>query len=235
MKVQPSPMPARRSCSVCAPGNVHFALRTKSAVGVAPLLIAAFVTPNCVRDSTSSDADTIASQPITRRASPVAIRVACNASGDAATCTWLSTAPPFCARPAMSSTVTPFFSRCAAMPIKPPIVTTPVPPTPVTRIPYGLASAGSTGCGSVAKSGSAALSPIAAWGFLTCAPSAVTKLGQKPFTHEKSLLHDDWLILRFAPSGVSSGSTDKQFDCTEQSPQPSQTASLMNARLAGSG
>lgn len=40
---------------------------------------------------------------------------------------------------------------------------------------------------------------------------------------------------RLRPSGVSTGSTDRQFDCTPQSPQPSQTASLMKARSAGSG
>ncbi|MNY26324.1 hypothetical protein D3C86_1601650 [compost metagenome] len=74
-----------------------------------------------------------------------------------------------------------------------------------------------------------------ALGLRTWAPSAVTKDGQKPFRHEKSLLHDDWLIWRLVPSSVSSGSTDRQFDLTEQSPQPSHTASLMKARRAGSG
>ena len=63
----------------------------------------------------------------------------------------------------------------------------------------------------------------------------MTKLGQNPFTQEKSLLQELWLILRLVPYGVSSGSTDRQFDATEQSPQPSQTAGLMKARRAGSG
>jgi hypothetical protein len=54
-------------------------------------------------------------------------------------------------------------------------------------------------------------------------PSTVTKLGQKPLTQEKSLLQEDWLIWRLRPNSVSSGSTDRQFDCFEQSPQPSQT------------
>jgi len=49
------------------------------------------------------------------------------------------------------------------------------------------------------------------------------------------LLHDDWSIMRLRPNSVSSGSTDTQFDFTPQSPQPSHTRSLMNARLAGSG
>ena len=38
-----------------------------------------------------------------------------------------------------------------------------------------------------------------------------------------------------APNGVSFGSTLRQLDSTEQSPQPSQTASLMKIRCAGSG
>ncbi|MCY1299420.1 hypothetical protein D9M70_489480 [compost metagenome] len=114
------------------------------------------------------------------------------------------------------------------------MVTTPVPPTPVTSTPYGRSSAGSAGIGSASKSAPAPLPPAAA-GLRTCAPSAVTKLGQKPLTQEKSLLHDDWLMRRLVPSSVSSGSTDRQLDLAEQSPQPSQTASLIKARLAGSG
>jgi hypothetical protein len=38
------------------------------------------------------------------------------------------------------------------------------------------------------------------------------------------LVAGDWSIARLRPNSVSSGSTDTQFDCTEQSPQPSQTA-----------
>ena len=68
----------------------------------------------------------------------------------------------------------------------------------------------------------------------TCAPETVTKLGQKPCTHEKSLLQADWLIWRLRPNSVSRGSTEMQFDAFEQSPQPSQTNSLMNTRRSGS-
>ena len=71
--------------------------------------------------------------------------------------------------------------------------------------------------------------------FLTPPPSTVTKLGQKPFRQEKSLLQDDWSMARLGPNSVSTGVTLRQFDCTEQSPQPSHTAWLMNTRLAGSG
>jgi hypothetical protein len=42
-------------------------------------------------------------------------------------------------------------------------------------------------------------------------------------------------MARLVPNSVSTGVTLRQFDCTEQSPQPSQTAWLMNTRLAGSG
>src|SRR6478735_7668339 len=53
-------------------------------------------------------------------------------SGRGASLTWLKTAPPFWARPAMSIMPQPLPSRCAAMPRMAPMVTTPVPPTPVT-------------------------------------------------------------------------------------------------------
>jgi hypothetical protein len=42
-----------------------------------------------------------------------------------------------------------------------------------------------------------------------------------------------WLMRRLRPKGVSTGSIDRQFDCTEQSPQPSQTSSLMTTVSAG--
>jgi hypothetical protein len=61
----------------------------------------------------------------------------------------------------------------------------------------------------------------------------VTKLGQKPLRQEKSRLQVFWLILRLRPNSVSAGSTDRQLLCTEQSPQPSQTSSLMTTRLSG--
>jgi len=48
------------------------------------------------------------------------------------------------------------------------------------------------------------------------------------------LLQVDWLIVRLRPNSVSSGSTEMQFDCTEQSPQPSHTAGLMIKRREGS-
>ncbi|MNK68905.1 hypothetical protein D3C87_882840 [compost metagenome] len=133
----------------------------------------------------------------------------------------------------MSSTVTPLPSMCAAAPSSAPIVTTPVPPTPAITTRYAAPAAMPAALGWGASS--SAGTPPASAGLRSTAPSAVTKLGQKPSTQEKSLLHDDWLMRRFVPSGVSSGSTDRQLDFTEQSPQPSHTASLMKARRGGSG
>ena len=66
------------------------------------------------------------------------------------------------------------------------------------------------------------------------APWTVTKLGQKPFTQEKSLLQFDWSILRLRPNSVSTGVTDMQLDRSEQSPQPSHTRSLIRTRFGGS-
>ena len=66
-------------------------------------------------------------------------------------------------------------------------------------------------------------------------PCTVTKLGQNPSTQEKSLLHEDWSMARLRPKSVSSGTMATQFDFTPQSPHPSHTAGLMNARRGGSG
>ena len=67
------------------------------------------------------------------------------------------------------------------------------------------------------------------------APSSVTKDGQKPLRQEKSLLQEDWSMARLRPNSVSTGTIETQFDCTPQSPQPSQTSVLMNTRWSGSG
>ncbi|MGF2508998.1 M48 family metallopeptidase [Ralstonia pseudosolanacearum] len=67
-KAQASPTAARMSASAELPGKRQFGFLMKSAVGVAALLTMARVWPNCTLDSTSSDAETMASQPITRSA-----------------------------------------------------------------------------------------------------------------------------------------------------------------------
>src|SRR5829696_3581421 len=109
--------------------------------------------------------------------------------------------------------------------IRAPTVTTPVPPTPVTRRSNGLSRAGRAGAGSCpARATASTPIPVLA---RRRAPSTVTKLGQNPLRHEKSLLQVDRLIRRLRPKGVSLGSTLRQFDSTEQSPHASQTRSLM--------
>ena len=89
------------------------------------------------------------------------------------------TAPPFCANPIMSRIPIPFFSRCAAIPSKAPIVTIPVPPTPVKTMLYVSLITGSFGSGKEVHSTS-----ILAEGafFLIFPPMTLTKLGHKPLT-----------------------------------------------------
>ena len=46
-------------------------------------------------------------------------------------------------------------------------------------------------------------------------------------------MQEDWWIRVLRPNSVATGWTDRQLDTRPQSPQPSQTRSLMNARCAG--
>src|SRR5690606_20572273 len=102
-----------------------------------------------------------------------------------------------------------------------PMVTTPVPPMPVTKIFQGRSrSVAKLGMGSTLKSTAPA---PAFFAFFRPPPCTVTKLGQKPFTQERSLLQPDWSISRLRPYSVVFGSTDTQNDFSPQSPQPSQT------------
>ena len=110
-------------------------VRTKSLVTEKSLLTTARVVPARSLDRDSSATATTMSQPRRRFASPAAMREAWRRSCRAAMRTCDQTGPPFCARPAMSSTETPLPSSVAAVPSSAPIVTTPVPPTPVTRMP----------------------------------------------------------------------------------------------------
>ena len=162
---------------------------------------------------------------------PCASRVACNADLSLAICTWLMTAPPFCARPVMSNVDAALPSMWAAIPSSALTVTMPVPPTPVTRMAAGSpALAGGSGI-SVRNSSSPMSTPVC---LRSLPPLTSTNAGQKPFKQLKSLLQAVWLILRFTPNSVATGSTATQFDCTEQSPQPSHTASLIITRTSGS-
>ena len=62
---------------------------------------------------------------------------------------------------------------------------------------------------------------------------AVTKLGQKPFRQDRSTLQLVGLMRRLRPSSVSTGSMAMQSDWAEQSPQFSQTASLITTCAGG--
>ncbi len=64
-------------------------------------------------------------------------------------------------------------------------------------------------------------------------PAWVTKLGQKPFRQDRSTLQLVGLMRRLRPSSVSTGSIAMQPDWVEQSPQFSQTASLMTTWRVG--
>jgi len=227
------PQASAMSCCRLEPGSCQSGFFTNAAVGVVVPLISARVRPALILSRASLLALTTRSQPMTSRASPVPSRATCTCSARSARRTWDMTAPYFCASPDMSSTDTPLPSRCAAMPRIWPMVMTPVPPMPVTRTPQGSASGAGVASGidgNPAPSPAAPRLPLRSW-----PPSTVTKLGQKPFTQEKSLLQVDWLIVRLRPNSVSSGSTDRQLDLSLQSPQPSHTISLITARFAGSG
>ncbi|KAF1052822.1 MAG: hypothetical protein GAK41_00969 [Burkholderia gladioli] len=133
----------------------------------------------------SALAPTTMSQASSRSACCVSMRTWFSHASRAAIRTYDSTAPPFCAKPMKSSTDALRPSRCAAMLISAPTVTTPVPPTPVTSMSYGAASSRAAGSGSAAtRAASAASSNAMPTACFSAAPSTVTKLGQKPFTHE---------------------------------------------------
>jgi len=117
------------------------------------------------------------------------------------------------------------------MPSSAPMVTTPVPPTPVIRMFQGWdRSLRNAGLGRLSSRLAASLlRPLRSW-----PPCTVTKLGQKPVVQEKSLLQLDWSMSRLRPNSVSFGSTDTQKLFCPQSPQPSQTSELIIVRLGGS-
>lgn len=84
-----------------------------------------------------------------------------------------------------SRTLAPRPSRCAAIVINAPTVTTPVPPTPATRISKGSALASRRGAGSAAALAStSAATTFAPTPRLSLPPSTETKEGQKPLTQE---------------------------------------------------
>ena len=80
-------------------GNTRSALRVNSPVIVSCVFTTTAVFPARIVARVSAPAVTTTSQPSTRFAAPFAIRVVVMSPGRAAIRTWLTTAPPFCARP----------------------------------------------------------------------------------------------------------------------------------------
>ena len=168
----------RRSRST---GRAKSGLAMNAAVAMAWALPTALVLSGAMVDKAGTSAAVTRSQAITASARPGSMRDWCRMDGRRAMRTWLSTAPPFCARPVKSSTDTARPSRCAAMPMTAPTVSTPVPPIPVISVSWVVSIAGSRGCGRAAtRPASRSSSRLAALRSLP--PSTVTKLGQKPST-----------------------------------------------------
>ena len=233
------PTPSTPTCAVisathCSAGFCQLPFFTNAAVGVLLLFSATRVRPARMRRVVSLEALTMGSQPMIRSAAAMLTRVVRISSCVLATRTWLQVAPPFCANPAESCVTMPLPSMCAAMPSNWPMVITPVPPTPATTMPQGCVMTGSSGSGNAPRLSGRHAAVLDDDFFLKVPPSTVTKLGQKPLRQLVSLLHVLWLMVRLRPSSVSRGSTDKQLDCTPQSPQPSHTSSLIITRTAGS-
>ena len=82
------------------------------------------------------------SQPRMRLALPGPMRTLARSSADGAMRTWLMTAPFFCDNPVKSSVEHALPSTWAAMPSSAPMVMTPVPPMPVTRMLNGAVQRG---------------------------------------------------------------------------------------------
>ena len=153
-------------------------------------------------------------------------------SGRRAILTWLKTAPPFCARPAMSITPQPLPSRCAAM--------------PRMRADGDDARAADAGDEDRRRAGSrsrriAARGSSAARALGGAAPFSALRRARSRTTGKSRRRRNNpccssiGRCTRLRPNSVSSGCTETQFDLTPQSPQPSQTRSLMKTRLSGSG
>ena len=109
-----------------------------------------------------------------------------------------------------------------------PQVTIPPPPMPANRPRHG--SGARAGPGRAAISASS----CASHGLATAANGAVvvTKLGQNPLRHDRSVLQLVGLIRRFRPYAVAIGSIAMQLLCAVQSPQFSQTRASITTRAS---
>ncbi len=98
---------------------------------------------------------------------------------------------------------------------------------PANRPRQGVARSGSAGSGRAASSPASSVCQCAVWSRRGASVALVTKLGQKPFRQERSVLQLVGEMRRLRPYSVSIGSIAMQWLCTVQSPQFSQTRGLM--------
>ena len=129
-----------------------------------------------------------------------------------ATRMWQATAPPFCARPDMSMVPKPLPSICAAWPRTARDRDDAGATDAGDHHGVGLVQRGALGSGRLDEQRGEPLAPASPSGASALAPCTVTKLGQKPFRQEKSLLQADWSMARLRPNSVSSGTMATQFD-----------------------
>ncbi len=188
---------------------------------------------------------TMTSQAIMASADNAGMRAVCRSSGVFAMRMCDSTERPSARARSCRAPCTPLPSRCAAMPISAPIVTTPVPPMPVIS---DVVAARRAQAGRRHRRARAARRPPA--------------LRHRPALAQAAALHGDEaraeaLRRRNSPCCRTTGRcgacgrtrfpaarTDTQFDCTPQSPQPSHTelvdehalaAGRPNCRACGGG
>ena len=121
------------ACTDCC-GNCQSGCCAKVPIGVWSMLTTARVRPGRILEIASNAPVVKISQPNTKSASPVAIRCARSLPGCEVMRMCEVTEPFFCDIPVMSNTDTPLLSKCAAIPIKAPIVMTPVPPIPFNKM-----------------------------------------------------------------------------------------------------
>ncbi|KAG0751063.1 hypothetical protein G6F24_014677 [Rhizopus arrhizus] len=107
-------------------------LRVKSETGATYVLTVTWVCPRRSAPSESGATEATGSHRMAASACCQSRRTGPAEAPAGAKRIWLTTVPPFCARPVRSSTAADRPSRCAAIDTMAPMVMTPVPPMPAT-------------------------------------------------------------------------------------------------------
>ena len=163
-------------------GRKKFLSLVNSPVIISSELIIDFVFCLSKVFNTSSSLATNKSKPINKFVSPYESRIVFISFGSLKILKKLFTAPPFWAKPVISSTPEPFPSIWAAVAKIAPIVTTPVPPIPAIIIPYDCCISGNIG--SEIFEFILSINELSMFFFNFTSPTIDTKLGQNPSTHE---------------------------------------------------